>query len=128
MRARIALFLLALAGCRPLDVDRGNVGTPTNQASVNASAPVPVPAAAAESPLVGRWADVGASCTNPVEIFGNGTFRAVDGSRGHWRVEGNRLLINVGARVFNFQLVSVTRDRLDVIDGNGQRGASVRCP
>jgi hypothetical protein len=81
-----------------------------------------------DSPLVGRWADVGASCANPVEIFGNGTFRAVDGSRGHWRSEGDRLTVNIGARVYNFRLLSVTRDRIETIDGEGQRGSSVRCP
>ncbi len=128
MMRRIAIVLLALSGCGPTGGAPGNVAGPANQVSVNDSVPAPVPNVAPQSPLVGRWADVGASCENPVEIFSNGTFRAVDGSRGHWRVEGDRLRINVGTRIFNFQLISVTRDRLDVIDGNGQRGASVRCP
>jgi hypothetical protein len=123
MRGFAAIALLALAGCVP-------PGAPGNDSRTNrpAPAPAPAPSPVAASPLVGRWADAGASCTNAVEIFGNGVFRAVDGSRGHWRVEGDRLRINVGERVYNFQLVSVTRDRIDVIDGNGQRGASVRCP
>lgn len=123
MRTVFAFALMALAGCEV--VAPSNNSGPANLAQMNQQTPhAPV----AESPLVGRWADVGASCARPVEIFGNGIFRAVDGSRGHWRQEGDRLRINVGERVYNFQLVSVTRDRIDVIDGNGQRGASVRCP
>ena len=122
MRGVAAIALLALAGCiPPVAPDNGNM-------TANRRAPAPAPSPAAASPLVGRWADVGASCATPVEIFGNGIFRAVDGSRGHWRVAGDRLRIDVGERVYNFQLVSVTRERIDVIDGNGQRGASVRCP
>jgi len=127
MKAGVAIAILALAGCNMPGVPEGN-GSPTNRVATNASAAAPPPGPAAESPLVGRWADVGASCANPVEIFANGTFRAVDGSRGHWRYEGDRLTINVGARVYTFQVLSVTRDRIETIDGDGQRGASVRCP
>jgi hypothetical protein len=128
MRGGLAIGLLTLAaGCVPSGGDSGNRAASVNRTTASngvtpASAPVP------DSPLVGRWADVGASCANPVEIFGNGTFRAVDGSRGHWRSEGDRLTVNIGARVYNFRLLSVTRDRIETIDGEGQRGSSVRCP
>ena len=127
MRAGMAAAaLLVLAGCDAID---GNTTAPPPAANQSAGdRTTPAPPATPASPLVGRWADVGSSCANPVEIFGNGTFRAVDGSRGHWRHEGDRLTITVGARVYNFQVLSLTRDRIETIDGDGQRGASVRCP
>lgn len=128
MRAGMAAAaLLVLAGCDAID---GNTmaAAPASNKSAGNSAAAQAPPAAPESPLVGRWADVGSSCARPVEIFGNGTFRAVDGSRGHWRYEGDRLTITVGARVYNFQVLSLSRDRIETIDGDGQRGASVRCP
>lgn len=127
MRAGIAAAaLLALAGCDAIDGNSTAAPPAANRSTGNITAPAQ--RAAPASPLVGRWADVGSSCANPVEIFGNGTFRAVDGSRGHWRYEGDRLTITVGARVYNFQVLSLTRDRIETIDGDGQRGASVRCP
>ena len=87
------------------------------------------PARRAVSPLVGRWADSAPQCARPIEIFGNGTVRASDGSRGHWRLEGNRLTLQPGpAAPSIFTLVSITRDRVVLIDGNGQRGESIRCP
>lgn len=130
MRAGIAAALLVLAGCDAIGGDRGNGTAPVNPPAGNDSASAPAPPTVPEtlSPLVGRWADVGSSCARPVEIFDNGTFRAVDGSRGHWRYEGDRLTINVGARVFRFQVLSLTRDRIETVDAQGQRGASVRCP
>lgn len=127
MKAGVAIAVLALAGCNLPDVPQDNETT-TNRTAANASTTARPPSPVAESPLVGRWADVGASCANPVEIFGNGTFRAVDGSRGHWRHEGNQLTINVGTRVYSFRILSLTRDRIETIDADGQRGASVRCP
>ncbi len=126
MRATVAMALLALAGCGAPGAER-NEGGASNLSTTNGNAPASPPAPVAESPLVGRWADLSSSCATPVEIFGNGTFRAVDGSRGHWRHERDQLRITVGARVFNFRLVSVTRDRIVTIDDNGQRGESVRC-
>lgn len=126
MKAGVAIAILTLAGCDMPGVPEGNESA-TNHAAANASAAARPPVPESQSLLVGRWADVGASCANPVEIFGNGTFRAVDGSRGHWRYEGDRLTINVGARVYSFQVLSLTRDRIETIDAQGQRGASVRC-
>ena len=127
MRAVAAMFALAVAACGASGDVVNNAGV-ANTATTNAATPPVSSGPAPESPLVGRWADISSSCATPVEIFGNGTFRAVDGSRGHWRLESNRLTINIGARVFSFQLVSVTRDRMVVTDANNQRGESVRCP
>jgi len=127
MRAPLAIVMLALSGCVPSGGDPGNEAAPVNRTAGDNST-APARNVAPESPLVGRWADTSGSCANPVEIFGNGTFRAVDGSRGHWRYEGGRLTINVGARVYNFRVLSVTRDRIETIDGDGERGTSVRCP
>jgi hypothetical protein len=126
VRGLVAIFLPALAGCVPSDDQRRNEVAPANRTAGNNVAPVRH--VAPDYPVVGRWADVGASCATPVEIFGNGTFRAVDGSRGHWRYEGDQLTFTVGERVYRFRLLSLTRDRIETIDGNGQRGSSVRCP
>jgi hypothetical protein len=126
VRSAFIFAAFALAGCG-IPGDISNNAATENLSLTKGPAPTP-PAPQPESPLVGRWADVGTSCASPVEIFGNGTFRAVDGSRGHWRYEGNQLTITVGARVYSFRVLSLTRDRLDTIDAQGQRGASVRCP
>lgn len=124
MRFASAVLLLALAGCDMAGIDRNDGGA--NLSTGNSDTPAPPPPAAI-SPVVGRWADISTSCATPVELFGNGTFRAADGSRGHWRIEGDRLTITIAERVFNFRLVSVTRDRIVTVDDNGQRGESVRC-
>jgi hypothetical protein len=124
MRAAVAMAAFGLAGCNISGGVSNDAGT-ANLTLTNTATPPPAPPP--ESPLVGRWADVGSSCASPVEIFGNGTFRAVDGSRGHWRYQGNQLTITVGARVYSFRVLSLTRDRIDTIDAQGQRGASVRC-
>jgi len=126
MRVGIIGILLALAGCNPPDGNRAE--DTANLSLVNRATPAPPPSPVPESPLVGRWADSAPECARPIEIFSNGTVRASDGSRGHWRYEGNRLTFNLGRRTFDFTIVSVTRDRVVLIDANGQRGESVRCP
>ena len=120
------LAALALAGCVPPGIDRGNEVAPANQA-VAPRVPAPAQNTVPVSPLVGRWADSPAECANPVEIFSNGTVRASDGSRGHWRLEGDRLTFNLGNRSFAFTITSMARDRVFLIDANGERSESVRC-
>lgn len=127
-RAAILCAAIALAGCEATLGNAAEGTAPANRSIDNGSAQAPALPAPPPSPLVGRWADISSSCENPVEIFANGTFRAVDGSRGHWRADGDRLTINVGARVFSFRVLSVTRDRIVTEDAQGQRGESVRCP
>lgn len=128
MRVWLVITLLALPACVPAGGDRGNEAAPANQSAGNASRPAPPQNTVPESPLVGRWADTPAECTNPIEIFGNGTVRASDGSRGHWRREGDRLTFNLGNRSFAFTITSMARDRIGLIDPNGERSESVRCP
>ncbi len=128
MRAGIVGLLLALAGCNAPGGNQTSGSAPVNQSAGNNVTPAPAPRPAADMRLVGRWADTQPQCARPLEMFSNGTVRASDGSRGHWRLERDRLTFNLGARTFVFTLLSVTSDRVTLIDANGQRGESVRCP
>lgn len=127
MRLAAGLALLLLAGCTPPGGSQADSGG-ANRSATNRAAAAPAPDPIASSPLVGRWADDPGACTRPIEIFGNGTVRASDGTRGHWRLAGDRLTFILGQRTFAFTLVSVTRDRVVLIDSNNQRGESIRCP
>lgn len=125
-RALAAVAVLALAGCSIVG-GNGSDESAANRATTNRGGSAPAPNPLANSPLIGRWADSPAECVRPVEIFDNGTVRASDGSRGYWRIEGNRLTFNLGTRTFVFTVVATARDRITLIDQNGQRAESVRC-
>jgi hypothetical protein len=76
--------------------------------------------------LVGRWGDNG-DCSQPIELFANGTFRGANGSTGNWRVSGNRLTMSGSSRSLTMQLLEVTPRRVRVRDSNGNVGVSTRC-
>ncbi|MGE0179622.1 MAG: hypothetical protein AB7O91_07370 [Sphingomonas sp.] len=78
------------------------------------------------SMLVGRWGDNG-RCDQAIEFFANGTFRAANGGRGNWRLDGDRLTMFNGNRRVTLRLRSVTPQRVVAEDPNGNVGASIRC-
>lgn len=124
MRALVSVASLIISGCNAPSVNQNN-GSATNLSLTNVAVPAPQPNVAA-SPLVGRWGDNG-DCSRPIELFANGTYRAGDGTRGHWTLDGQQLTLVAGARRVVVQLVSVTQDRVVILNANGQRGESVRC-
>lgn len=78
------------------------------------------------SMLVGRWGDNG-NCSQVIEFFANGTFRAANGGTGNWRIAGNRLTMSGGSRSITMTLIEVTPRRVRVRDPNGSMGESIRC-
>ena len=78
------------------------------------------------SMLVGRWGDNG-NCSQVIEFFANGTFRAANGGTGNWRIDGDRLTMFNGNRRVTLRLRSVTARMVLAEDSNGNVGQSVRC-
>jgi len=76
--------------------------------------------------LVGSWGDDG-DCSNPTEIFADGTFRAPNGGQGNWRLEGNTLVATGPGGAATMQITSVSATELVGIDAQGAPGRSVRC-
>ena len=90
------------------------------------------PNAGAEGPpvdpayLVGRWGDEG-SCASMIEFFRDGTFRAANGGRGNWRIEGDRLIFSGQGRTITLRLRILSQDVVIGTDANGNNGRSQRC-
>jgi len=76
--------------------------------------------------LVGRWGDEG-TCASTIEFLGDGTFRAANGGRGNWRMEGDRLIFSGQGRSITLRLRIVNRDVVIGTDANGSSGRSQRC-
>jgi hypothetical protein len=76
--------------------------------------------------LIGSWGDNG-DCSNPTEIFADGTFRAPNGGEGNWRLEGNTLIATGPGGAATMQITSVTATELLGTDAQGAPGRSIRC-
>lgn len=92
----------------------------------NAGAEGPPGAAVDPAFLVGRWGDEG-SCASMIEFFENGTFRAANGGRGNWRIEGDRLVFSGQGRAITLRLRVLSRDVVIGTDASGNSGRSQRC-
>jgi hypothetical protein len=99
---------------------------PLGSKDPDAGAGGPPGAAVDPAYLVGRWGDEG-SCASMIEFFPNGTFRAANGGRGNWRIEGDRLIFSGAGRAITLRLRIISQDVVIGTDANGAGGRSQRC-
>ncbi|MGE0179621.1 MAG: hypothetical protein AB7O91_07365 [Sphingomonas sp.] len=77
--------------------------------------------------LVGRWGDNG-DCTRPVIFRADGTFLTHQGGEGQWSLRGDRLTMSGAQGIIVLRITARGRDRLAIINPDGSRGSSQRCP
>lgn len=78
--------------------------------------------------LVGRWTDTG-DCARYVIFRGDGTFRSYAGGEGTWRLAGDRLTLTPGrGRPSVLRATVVAQTRIAIVNPDGSRGTSERCP
>ena len=77
--------------------------------------------------LVGRWGD-GGDCTRPVVFRADGTFRAHQGGQGNWALRGDRLTMSGDRGITVLRIRALDRSRLAIVNPDGTRGTSQRCP
>ena len=76
--------------------------------------------------LIGVWSDR-EDCGQAIRFRADGQFVNPDGSRGTWRIEGDRVSL-IGTRTITVRMVPRSRDETVVIQANGVLGYSRRCP
>ena len=77
--------------------------------------------------LVGRWGD-GGDCTRPVVFLADGTFRTAEGGQGNWSLRGNRLTMSGNRGITVLRVTVLGGGRLAIVNPDGTRGTSQRCP
>ena len=78
--------------------------------------------------LVGRWGDNG-DCARFVIFRSDGTFRSHAGGEGTWRLIRGRLTMTPrGGRASVLRASVVSQTRLAIVNPDGTRGVSQRCP
>lgn len=78
--------------------------------------------------LVGRWGDNG-DCARFVVFRSDGTFRSFAGGEGTWRLVRDRLTMTPrGGRATVLRASVLTQTRISIINPDGTRGISQRCP
>ena len=77
--------------------------------------------------LVGRWGD-GGDCTRPVVFLADGTFRTSEGGQGNWSLRGNRLTMSGNRGIMVLRVTVLGGGRLAIVNPDGTRGTSQRCP
>ena len=77
--------------------------------------------------LVGRWGDNG-DCTRPVIFRADGTFRTLQGGEGQWSLRGDRLTMSGDRGITVLRVSALGRGRLAIVNPDGSRGTSQRCP
>lgn len=76
--------------------------------------------------LVGNWTDNG-DCSQVTEIYSDGSFRAISGEEGNWRLDGDVLTFSAGSNSASIRLQSADGQNVTAIDANGQISRSTRC-
>lgn len=77
--------------------------------------------------LVGHWGD-GGDCTRPVVFRADGTFRTHQGGEGRWSLRRDRLTMSGDRGVTMLRVSALGRGRLAIVNPDGSRGNSQRCP
>lgn len=77
--------------------------------------------------LVGRWGDNG-DCTQPVVFRADGTFRTSEGGVGQWSLRGDQLTMRGNRGTTVLRVTAIGRSRLLIVNPDGSRGTSQRCP
>lgn len=78
--------------------------------------------------LVGRWGDNG-DCARFVIFRSDGTFRSHAGGEGTWRLARDRLTMTPrGGRASVLRASVLSQTRIAIINPDGTRGVSQRCP
>jgi len=78
--------------------------------------------------LVGRWTDNG-DCARYVIFRSDGTFRSWAGGEGSWRRAGDRLTLTPRAgRPSVLRASVIAQGRIAIVNPDGSRGVSQRCP
>ncbi len=78
--------------------------------------------------LVGRWTDNG-DCARYVIFRSDGTFRSHAGGEGAWRLAGDRLTLTPRAgRATVLRASVIAQSRIAIVNPDGSRGVSERCP
>ena len=91
-----------------------------------ASSTPPDSARVSRSWFAGRWTDTG-DCADAGLFSPNGTFVLADGARGMWNVRDGKLVIQGTGGRSELQLRRVADNTVEVIDGDGPPGRSIRC-
>jgi len=78
--------------------------------------------------LVGRWTDNG-DCARYVVFRSDGTFRSHAGGEGIWRLVRDRLTLTPrGGRPSTLGATVLAQSRIAIVNPDGSRGVSERCP
>jgi len=77
--------------------------------------------------FVGEWVD-GEDCSVPrLKMHADGTFTSVNGGKGRWSLDGNRLTFGGGANASTFTVAPVDQRRVYLYYDDGGSGYSLRC-
>ena len=76
--------------------------------------------------IVGRWTDDG-DCSKAASFSRDGTFVVANGDDGLWHIADDRLTLT-GSSTLTLRIIVLDRDSMDVINPDGSRGHSTRCP
>jgi hypothetical protein len=94
---------------------------------------VPAPAATPKAGEVtrgwfaGRWTDSG-DCADAGQFAENGTYLLADGTRGMWNIQDGRLVVQHSGGRSALKLRRVDEDSVEVVNEDGSKGRSTRCP